>query len=124
MLISFLRWLPYQPAVKFWKISKDTLKRLQICTNDKNGNPELEESEDEELENIEEENNMPEFTAPKAAIWVPFKIDTNININLKALLDMIATETEVIEKHDEASQSEPATNPEKRVSVAEAFENW
>ena len=97
---------------------------MQICTNDENGNPELEESEDEELENIEEENNMPEFTAPKAAIWVPFKIDTNININLKALLDMIATETEVIEKHDEASQSEPATNPEKRVSVAEAFENW
>jgi len=67
---------------------------------------------------------MPEFTAPKAATRVPFEIDTNININLKALLDMIATETEVIEKDDEASQSEPAAKTEKRVSVAEAFENW
>ena len=46
----------YRPAVKFQKISKDTLERLQICTNDESGNPnpELEESEDEELEDIEE----------------------------------------------------------------------
>jgi hypothetical protein len=54
---------------------------------------------------------------------VQFEIDPNIDINSKALLDMIA-EDEVVEKDEEVSQSEPAANPEKRMSVAEAFENW
>ena len=65
---------------KFQKISKDTLERLQTRTNDENGNPELEESEDEELEDIEEENNMPEFTAPKAVTRVSRSTPTSTSI--------------------------------------------
>jgi hypothetical protein len=100
---------------------------LQTLGDGESENPELEESDDEEDMDEGRNENTTRPSTPTAH-QVSFEIDSSININSKALLDMIS-ETEVTvgtEKGAVAlgpSNSKPA-NLEKKVSVAEAFENW
>ena len=57
-----------------------------------------------------------------------FEINLNIDINSKALLDMIS-ETDIMSATENLKATGfPATlkptNPDKRISIAEAFDNW
>jgi hypothetical protein len=58
-----------------------------------------------------------------------FEIDRNIDINSKALLDMIS-DADMVFVATAKTAREPATSKptnslaEKNISVAEAFENW
>ena len=58
---------------------------------------------------------------------IMFEINPNININSKALLDMIS-ETEVSTPASENAANAPGpsklVNLEEKISVAEAFDNW
>ena len=68
---------------------------------------------------------MPQPPQPTtSAARVMFKIDPNINIHSKALLNMIAETEAGIEKEVAGPSTGKLANSEKRISVAEAFENW
>jgi len=98
---------------------------LQTLGEGESENPELEESDDEEDTDEGQNENTTRPSTP-TAYRVPFEIDSSININSKALLDMIS-ETEVTvgtEKGAVAPGPSKPANLEKKVSVAEAFENW
>ena len=103
---------------------------MQTLGDSETQNPsELEESDDdEELEEIDHDEGQVRVTPAQpprtSSARVMFEIDPNINIHSKALLDMIAETEAGIEKEVAGpSTGRPATS-EKRISVAEAFENW
>ena len=106
---------------------------MQTLGENEGENPELEDSDDEE--------NTETTSAPRPAYGqstdsttptetrITFEIDRNIDINSKALLDMISENDTVSMATAEAARgpatSKPTTgNPEKNITVAEAFENW
>ncbi|KAF8154878.1 ribonuclease H-like domain-containing protein [Crassisporium funariophilum] len=123
----------YRPAVKFRKISKETLARLQTLGDNESENMELEDSDEDE--NADEDQTEGTSTTPRLATGqstptesrIAFKIDPNININSKTLLDMIS-ETDTVSAATAKAAGAPATskaaNPEKKISVSEAFDNW
>src|SRR6266446_5979541 len=116
----------YRPAVKFQKINKETLMRLQTLGDGESKNPELEESNDKDDMDKGQNENTTRPSTP-TVYQVPFEIDSSINIISKALLNMIS-ETEVTqslgtEKGAVAPGPSKPANLEKKVSVAEAFEN-
>ena len=96
----------YRPAVKFRKINKDTLERLQTKSdNDDNQSSELNEEEDEddagshgELE--EDSETRPEIRNPTSTPFadseestgcrIPFKVDPTIDLKSHSVIDMIA----------------------------------
>lgn len=56
---------------------------------------------------------------------ITFELDQNIDINSKALLDMITDTVSVATANAaRAPVTSKPTNPEKNISVAEAFESW
>ena len=120
----------YRPAVKFQKINKEMLARLQTLQpgEEQNLNREIDESDDEDNESdrVLEENSVPGQRATPTACRTAFEIDPNINIESKTLLDMIS-ETEVssgIATPAGAQGKSKQTNAEKKFSVAKAFDNW
>jgi len=99
------------------------LARLQTLWDGEK--PEVEESDNEE-ETDSGEGNLVTAVPRQHSDQVPFEIDPNIDITSMALLDMIAETEEAVEK-DTASPCPSSMRPanlEKRISVAEAFENW
>lgn len=98
-----------------------------------NENPDLEDDSDDDEENKEEGTSMaPRLVA--AGHWqvtpsstesrIAFEINPNIDINSKALLDMISETDTVSATTAKAPATSKPTNLEKKISVAEAFDNW
>lgn len=107
---------------------------MQTLGDNKTENKELEDSDDEEHTDEGQKEQATTALAPSPCTSTPmacrvaFEIDPNINIDSRALLDMIS-ETEVVsvtasEKGTgHPGPSKPA-NLETKISVAEAFDNW
>ena len=136
----------YRPAVKFRKISKATLERLQVKSDaDDSENSELQDNEDEDIgegggaENGGEVEGNNDDLAPlpddvpapttsrlKKAAYAPrtyFKIDECIDIKSPALLDMISVDPVVSEKPAGTNTSKRTTMEEK-ISVADAYAHF
>jgi len=117
----------YRPAVKFRKISKDTLEKLQNVedTNSKDANSE------DDIDDADDGNpnsaDVPQASStPKSSLG--FRIDSDIDINSAALLDMISEE-EVVS--DKALHTQPTTfglpvapTAARSLTVEEVFAMW
>jgi len=113
----------YRPAVKFRKISKDTLEKLQKAedTNSEDANIEDEITDPSDDGNPNSANMSPSTPEPSTE----FLIDPDIDINSEALLDMISEEDVVSDKplNTRTTASAPAPAP-RPLTVDEAFALW
>jgi hypothetical protein len=130
----------YRPAVKFRKIDKALLERLQtggpestVTGNLDNAQEEAAEiqdddSDDEEL--IAEENlqgGQPQSDSTvggdggAGGLKLAFAVDSQIDLNSRALLDMISEEAVVVTNQSLAPAGEITTG---EMSIDEAFDNW
>ena len=123
----------YRPAVKFRKINKDTLTRLQTKgDNDENQSSELNEEESEDDGNEEEtRSELPNLTgnpfakdSESAGCRTPFKVDPTIDLKSHALIDMISPFDSDSERTSAAPTLSIPTEPKDEISVEEAFESW
>jgi len=127
----------YRPAVKFRKIDKDTLARLQTKGDgDENQNSELNEESDDDgnEEETSTTRQLAELPTPTSTPFdtddaegqITFKVDPIIDLKSRALIDMISPAPVVSEvaTAEHTSTVPVPTWPELRMSVAEAFESW
>jgi hypothetical protein len=109
---------------------------LQTLGNNEGENPDLEDSDDDEEntdDSVKEGTSTVtgatparvagQLTSNPTESRIAFEIDPNMNINSKALLDMIS-ETDTVSAAARAPATSKPTNQEKKISVAEAFDNW
>lgn len=110
----------YWPAVKFWKISKNTLEKLQ--------NIEDTNSEDDSIGDADDSNpnsvDVSQASTPKSSPG--FLIDLDIDINSAALLNMISKEEVVSDKplHTQPTTFGLAPTPAQPLIVDEVFAMW
>ena len=122
----------YRPAVKFRKIDKDTLARLQTKgDNDENQSSELNEEESEDEGSEEETVTRPELPNPmgtqfaaeeSAGSRITFQVDPIIDLKSHALIDMISPFD--TERTSAAPTASIPAEPKDQISVAEAFASW
>jgi hypothetical protein len=112
----------YRPAVKFRKISKDTLEKLQ-------NSGDTIEIDASDVEEIDDDGNPDVADLPDSSSDLPsteFLIDPDININSLALLDMIS-EKDIFTKPttNTVEAGEPTASSQARsMTVDEAFAMW
>lgn len=126
---SALKKPHYRPTVKFRKLDKDILTKLQTKSDDdESHNAELddEESGSEDAGGEEETLTSTQFTAEaSAACQTPFKVDPCIDLKSHALMDMISLIPDSERSAGHPSQAEAIpTMGERNMSVAEAFDSW
>ena len=104
---------------------------MQTLGENEGKNPDLEDSDNHE-ENTDDTEKEGTMSVPLLVFgqltpmesWIAFEIDLNININSKALLDMISETDTVSVATAKATCALKPTNAENNITVAEAFENW
>lgn len=115
----------YQPAVKFRKINKDTLEKLRnINLDDPSG--EQMNNEDETADPSDNGNPNSADTVTNDAPPKPnteFLIDSDVDINSVALLDMISEE-EAVQILEPMNTQPLETAPSWPLTVDEALEMW
>ena len=116
----------YRPAVKFRKLDKDTLTRLQV-KNDSDESPNA-ELDDEETEGGDEEETItgtPFGADASAGCRTPFKVDPCMDLKSRALVDMISPAPDLERSAQPAQPPTPIPVETKdQMSVAEAFDSW
>ncbi len=119
------------PAVKFRKICKETLEKLRNVDDPNSEDASVDANSDDEIADPSDDGNpnsgdMPAST-PKSS--TEFIIDSDIDINSAALLDMISEEDIV----SESGEAEPTLNTQaeggeptssRLMTVDEAFAMW
>ena len=115
----------YRPAVKFRKINKDTLEKLQ--------NINLDDLIGEQMNNEDETTDPSDNGNPNSADTVindappkpniEFLIDSDVNTNSVALLDMISEE-EAVQILEPMNTQPLETAPSQPLTVDEALEMW
>jgi len=109
----------YWPAVKFRKISKDVLQKLQKC-DDTNSEDKVNDLSDDGDPSSADTSSS---TSPEPS--TEFLIDLDIDINSAALLDMISEEEVVSDKPlNTRPTSSAATAVSQPLTVDEAFAMW
>jgi len=112
----------YRPAVKFRKISKDTIEKLRTIESD-DSNGENANDEDETDPSDDGNPNSVDTTNSTPTPSAEFLIDSDIDINSTALLDMISEE-EVVGVTPEKPLNTQATAPSRPMTVDEALAMW
>ncbi len=118
----------YRPAVKFRKIDKAVLERLQTGASDTTlAQAEVVEFQDDDSD-VDEPSTEPEGnSADRDEVGgekLAFAIDPQIDINSRALLDMISEEAMVQVDQPLPSAHEEAVAGNRKVTIDEAFDNW
>ena len=118
----------YRPAVKFRKIDKAVLERLQTGASDTTlAQAEVVEFQDDDSD-VDEPSTEPEGnSADRGEVGgekLAFVIDPQIDINSRALLDMISEEAMVQVDQPLLSAHEEAVVGNCKVTIDEAFDNW
>jgi len=112
----------YWPAVKFQQISKDTIEKLRTIKSD-DSNGENANDEDETDPSDDGNPNSADTTNSTPTPCAEFLIDSDIDINSTALLDMISEE-EVVGVTPEIPLNTQTTAPSRPMTVDEALAMW
>ena len=116
----------YRPAVKFRKFDKALLEKLQTGVSNLDNDVLVQErtseiqDDDSEGEELIGEETLQDGGAGLGGLKVVFAIDSQIDINSRALLDMISDEATVINQPTPSAR----TKMGGEMSIDEAFEDW
>jgi hypothetical protein len=117
----------YHPAVKFRKLNKDTLTRLQFKSDsDESPNADLDDEESEGGGDSEEETLTGTLFGANTSAErrTPFKVDPCMDLNSHALVDMISPVLELERSGQPAQHAPIPVETKDQMSVAEVGKGW